>query len=128
MLAIHAYMTQGPEASGHVRAALDEQFGEELGGMAHHMLIGYTSGRDRPSPTSTPAWWASSRRTRIRRVSSASASWPSSTLKRLTGRDDLGYDPDHPDGKGFDAWNDLLRRNELRPPAPRPAAKTKSAR
>ena len=39
------------------------------------------------------------------------------TLKRLTGRDDLGYDPDKPAGKGFDAWNDLLRRNELRPPA-----------
>ena len=45
------------------------------------------------------------------------------TLRRLTGRDDLGYDPDKPAGKGFDAWNDLLRRNELRTPnaPPRPA-------
>ncbi len=51
------------------------------------------------------------------------------TLSRLTGRDTLGYNPDKPEGKGYDAWNDLLRRNELRPLATRPAAgKTKAAR
>jgi hypothetical protein len=48
-------------------------------------------------------------------------------LKRLTGRDDLGYDPDHPadhpPGKGLDAWLDLLRKNELRPLGPRAKAR-----
>ena len=36
------------------------------------------------------------------------------TLKRLTGRDDLGYDPDHPEGKGLNAWKELQRQGKLR--------------
>jgi hypothetical protein len=35
------------------------------------------------------------------------------TLKQLTGRDDLGYDPDHADGKGLIAWKDLQRQGKL---------------
>src|SRR5262249_53113855 len=42
LAAIRGYMMQGPEASGRVRAELDSQFGENLGGLAQHMLIGYT--------------------------------------------------------------------------------------
>ena len=37
------------------------------------------------------------------------------TLKRLTGRGDLGYDPDHPEGKGLTTWKELQRKGELRP-------------
>ena len=43
-------------------------------------------------------------------------------LQSLTGRDDLGYDPDKPEGKGLKAWKDLLHDHELHPPA---AAKAK---
>jgi HEAT repeat protein len=39
-------------------------------------------------------------------------------LMTLTGRDDLGYDPDMAEGAGLKQWQDLLRRNELRPKAP----------
>src|SRR5262249_43220535 len=39
--AIRSYMMQGPDASGRVRAALDEEFGADLGGFAHRMLIGF---------------------------------------------------------------------------------------
>ena len=42
------------------------------------------------------------------------------TLKTLTGRDDLGYDPDKPEGKGFQAWAELLQKNQLHLPAPPP--------
>ena len=37
------------------------------------------------------------------------------TLKRLTGHDDQGYDPDHPEGKGFAAWKDLERQGQGSP-------------
>ena len=39
-------------------------------------------------------------------------------LETLTGRDDLNYNPDKPEGKGLKAWKDLLRDHELHPPAP----------
>jgi hypothetical protein len=117
--AIRAYMMQGPDASASVRTALDKEFGEDLGGVAMHMLGGYT-----PDEAARPDLY-------VRLVGLLSAEQPSvgirelalETLQRLTGRDNLGYDPDKPaDGRGFEAWNNLLQRNELRPPAP-PAAR-----
>jgi hypothetical protein len=44
------------------------------------------------------------------------------TLQRLTGRDDLGYSADHPEGQGLSAWKELLTRGELkvRTASPRP--------
>jgi hypothetical protein len=118
LAAIRAYMGQGPEAARRVREQLDEEFGGKLAAQAEHMLIGYTPEE------------AASRDTYARLVALlAPEQAPAGirelaldTLKRLTGRDDLGYNPDQPPGKGLDAWNDLLRRNELRP-LPRTKAK-----
>jgi hypothetical protein len=117
--AIRAYMGQGPEAARRVREQLADEFGGKLGAQAEHMLIGYTPEE------------ASNRDTYPRLVALLAPEQSSvgirelalDTLKRLTGRDDLGYDPDQPAGKGLEAWNDLLRRNELRPLAPRAKAK-----
>ncbi len=115
IMAIHAYMMQGPEAFNGVRPALDEEFGENLGGEALHMLGGYTS-----EEAARPDLYA-----RLVGLLSAEQQYVGirelaiETLKRLTRRDDLGYDPDRPNGKGLEAWNNLLQRNELRPPAPR---------
>ena len=36
-------------------------------------------------------------------------------LRSITGRDDLEYDPDKPEGRGQKAWSDLYRNHELRP-------------
>jgi hypothetical protein len=115
--AIRSYMSAGPDAASRVRAQLDEEFGENVGAFAQHMLVGFT-----PDEVAKGDFYP-------RLVGLLSSDQPSigirelalDSLKRLTGRDDLGYDPDHPAGKGLDAWNDLLRRNELRPL--RPAAK-----
>ena len=115
--AIRSYMIQGPEASGRVRAALDEEFGGDLGGFAQHMLIGFAPDEAAKADLYT------------RLVNLLSPEQESvglrelalDTLQRLTGRDNLGYDPDKPAGKGFDAWNDLMRRNELRTAPPPPA-------
>jgi hypothetical protein len=126
--AIRSYMVQGPEASGRVRAALDEEFGNDLGGFAQRMLIGFTREEAGKADLYT------------RLVSLLAPDQDSvglrelalDSLKRLTGRDDLGYDPDKPAGKGFDAWTDLMRRNELRippaPPVPSRPARTKGQR
>jgi hypothetical protein len=126
--AIRSYMMQGPEASGRVRAAFDDEFGADLGGFAQHMLIGYT-----PEEASKPDLY-----TRLVELLSPDQDSVGlrelalDTLKRLTGRDDLGYDPDKPAGRGFDAWKDLVRRNELRippaPPVPGRALRTKGQR
>jgi hypothetical protein len=122
--AIRSYMMQGPEDSGRVRDELasDRQIGEDLAGFAHHMLIGFT-----PDEAAKPDLYT-------RLVGLLSPDQESvgirelalDTLRRLTRRDDLGYDPDKPAGRGLDAWNDLLRRNELRPAMvpPRPAPAT----
>jgi hypothetical protein len=131
MQVIRGYMLQGPEASGRVRAALDEEYGDEnLGGVAHHMLVGYTR-----EEAAKPDLYA-----RLVGLLSPEQNFQGvlgvrelalDTLKRLTGRDDLGYDPDKPGaGKGFEAWNNLLQRNELRPPSPPPPrpGRSKTAR
>ena len=79
MASIRAYMMHGPDASGRVRAALDEEFGEDLGGVAQHMLIGYT-----PEEAAKPDLYnrlvgllAPSRGSTASPRRWASASWPS---------------------------------------------------
>ncbi len=120
--AIRSYMSLGPDAANRVRAQLDEEFGENVGAIAQHMLVGYS-----PDEIAKGDIYP-------RIVGLLSPDQPSvgirelalDTLRRLTGRDDLGYDPDHPQGKGLDAWNDLLRRNELRPLRPQRRSKAGS--
>ena len=80
------------------------------------MLVGYTPD-EAPSPTYTPSLVGLLSPDEDAEGIIGIRELALETLKRLTGRDDLGYDPDQPAGKGFDAWNDLLRKNELRPPA-----------
>ena len=120
--AIRSYMGLGPDAVNRVRGQLDEEFGESVGAVAQRMLVGYSPeevSKGDIYPKLVALLSADQQSVGIRELALDS-------LKRLTGRDDLGYDPDHPAGKGLEAWNDLLRRNELRPLAPRPA-KAKSS-
>jgi hypothetical protein len=114
--AIRAYMGLGPDAKGRVREQLDEEFGARLGSVVEKMLIGYSTEE------------ASNRDIYQRLVGLLSPEQESvgvrelalDTLKRLTGRGDLGYDPDKPSGRGYDAWKDLLQRGDLHPLTPRP--------
>ncbi len=113
--AIRSYMTLGPDAAKRVQAQLAEEFGDNVGAIAYRMLVGYS-----PDDVAKNDVYP-------RLVGLLSQDQPSvgirelalDTLRRLTGRDNLGYDPDHPGGKGLEAWNDLLRRNELKPLVPR---------
>ncbi len=122
--AVRSYMLTGPEAYARVRSALDEEFGADVGGFALRMLTGFS-----PQEVRDPDLLN-------RLVSTLGPAKDSvglrelalDNLKFITGRDDLGYDPDHPEGKGLDAWAELLRHGELKPmnesAPPRPASRS----
>ena len=120
--AIRSYMALGPDAAKAAQEELNEAFGDNVGAIAYHMLVGYSPEEVAKGDISP------------RLVGLLSPDQPSvgvrelaiQTLERLTGRDNLGYDPDHPSGKGLDAWNDLLRRNELKPLKPPALRSTKA--
>src|SRR5262249_35113135 len=111
--AIHTYMGSGPEAAALVRTQLTEEFGEGLAAIVEKMLIGFP--RDEASnPETIPRLVGllapEQQSIGVREIALA-------TLKRLTGRDDLGYNPDRPEGKGLAAWKELAaRRSEQRTP------------
>jgi hypothetical protein len=118
--AIRGYLGLGPEAASQVRDRLVEEFGEDTAAFVGKMLVGFSA-----EEASNPQVYE-------QLVAMLAPAQPSigvrelalDTLKRLTGRsDDLGYDPDHAEGKGFAAWKDLQRQGKLRIGAPRPKAK-----
>ena len=109
LAAIRAYMGLGPDAANRVRDQLGEEFGDDTAAFVAKMLVGYT-----PDEASDPKLFE-------RLVAALGPEQQSiglhelalDTLKQLTGRDDLGYDPDHADGKGLIAWKDLQRQGKL---------------
>jgi hypothetical protein len=119
MAAIRSYIGLGPDAASRVRDQLVEEFGEETAAIVGKMLVGFSSDE------------ASNPQTYEQLVALLGPGQDSvgvrelalDTLKRLTGRDDLGYDSDHPEGKGLVAWKDLQRQGKLRFAAPRSKVK-----
>ena len=116
LAAIRSYEALGPEAAGRVREQLVEEFGEETAAFAAKMLVGFS-----PQEAANPQLLAQlvgllspeEESVGVRELAI-------DTLKRLTGHEDQGYDPDHPEGKGLAAWKDLERQGKLRLAAPRP--------
>jgi hypothetical protein len=114
--AIRSYMGLGREAATRVHDQLAEEFGDDTATFVEKMLVGY------------PSEEASNSLLYDRLVAALGPEQDSvgvrelalDTLKHLTGRDDLGYDPDQPEGKGLNAWKDLLRQGKLRYSAARP--------
>jgi len=119
LAAIRGYMGLGSDAASRVRDQLAEEFGEETASFAGKMLIGFS-----PDEAAHPEVYEQL----VGLLAPAQESigvreLALDTLKRLTGRDDLGYDPDHPEGKGLSAWKDLQRQGKLRLAAPRAKVK-----
>jgi hypothetical protein len=110
LAAIRSYMGLGRDAAARVRDQLGEEFGDDTAAFVEKMLVGYT-----PDEASNPKLFD-------RLVAALGPEQQSvgvrelalDTLMHLTGRDDLGYDPDQPEGKGFNAWKDLQRQGKLR--------------
>jgi hypothetical protein len=115
LAAIHSYMLLGPEAASRVRDQLVEEFGEETASFVGKMLVGFS--RDEASNPQTFEQLVNLLGPGQESVGVRELALD--TLKRLTGRDNLGYDPDHPEGKGLSAWRDLQLQGKLRFSAPR---------
>jgi len=119
LAAIRAYMGLGAEAASRVRDQLVEEFGEETASFVGKMLTGFS-----PEEASNPKVFEQLVGLLAPEQESIGVrELALDTLKRLTGRDDLGYDPDHAEGKGWSAWKDLQRQGKLRYSAPRAKAK-----
>jgi hypothetical protein len=118
--AIRAHMGLGAEAASQVRDQLVEEFGEDTAAFVGKMLIGFS-----PEEASNPQVYEQLVALLAPEQQSIGVrELALDTLKRLTARsDDLGYNPDHPEGKGYTAWRELQRQGKLRPGAPRPKAK-----
>jgi len=118
LAAVRDYIGRGPDDAKRALAQLEKEFGEETGSLLGKMLVGFTAEE------------ASKPETYQRLVGLLAPEQDSiglrelalDTLKRLTGRGDLGYDPDHPEGKGLNTWKELERKGELRPPPREPKA------
>ncbi|QEH37892.1 hypothetical protein OJF2_64840 [Aquisphaera giovannonii] len=116
--ALRSYLGLGPQAVRRVQQGLDEDLGPEDGRVVRKLLAGYSAEE------------AAQPETLRRLVDLLSPKVESlvvrelalENLRTITGRDALGYDPEMPDEKGYNAWKNLASKGELKP-----AAKRKSA-
>lgn len=111
---LRSYLAEGPEAAKTLRGQLQRDLGEGLATTAEKLLIGYT-----PKEAKEPATF-----TKLVQLLGSTGDGEIGlrelaldNLMQITGRDDLDYDPEKPEGKGLKAWRDLLREGELRPAA-----------
>jgi hypothetical protein len=117
--AIRAYLGQGPAQSTLVKQQLAQEFGDDTASIVEKMLVGFS-----PEEASRPQLFELLVATISPEQHSVGVrELALDSLKRLTGRDDLGYGPDHPEGKGLEAWKQLLAEGKLRLTTPRTKAK-----
>ena len=119
LAAIRSFMGLGRDSANRVREQLSEEFGDDTALFVEKMLIGFT-----PDEASNPQIYE--RLVSLlgpERESVGIRELALDTLMKLTGKDDLGYDPDHPEGKGLNAWKDLQKQGRLRYSAARTKAK-----
>jgi hypothetical protein len=119
IVAVRALLARGGDSAVRVKERLGEEFGDTMAADVEKLLRGYpaadTSNRD--LLTRLVGWLSAEQESvGVRELAI-------DNLTRLTGRDDQGYDPDHPAGKGLEAWNQQLRSGELATPAIPRAAK-----
>ncbi len=117
--AIRDYMGRSAEAAKDIHDQLVREFGDEKASLVEKMLIGYSE-----QEASKPELF----KQLVVLLSPEEESLgvrelALDTLQRLTGRADLGYSADQPDGEGLSAWKDLLQKGELRARAPSPRPK-----
>jgi hypothetical protein len=108
--AIREYMGLSREAAGRARAQLVQEFGDRTAAVVEKLLVGYT-----PEEASNPEIF----RRLVEMLSPEQESiavreLALDSLRKMTGRDELGYNADKPEGKGLSAWRDLLIRGELK--------------
>ncbi len=114
MGAIRDYLGRSAEAAKDIHDQLAREFGDETAALVEKMLIGYSE-----QEASKPELF----KQLVGLLSPEDESigvreLALDTLQRLTGRADLGYSADQPEGPGLAAWKDLLVKGELKARAP----------
>ncbi|SIO59938.1 hypothetical protein SAMN05444166_6212 [Singulisphaera sp. GP187] len=105
---LRSHLGEGSDASRELHSQLESTFGAEVAERVEKLLVGFT-----PKEAGDEATYKklvddlSSPEVAVRELALE-------TLQSLTGRDELGYDPDHPTGKGLTAWKNLSNAHELR--------------
>ncbi|HEV3162728.1 MAG TPA: HEAT repeat domain-containing protein [Isosphaeraceae bacterium] len=113
---LRVLIAQGGETGKMVHDELEQTLGKDEADQVSKLLAGFTPKEAREEVTYTKlVLLLSNPDPGIRELAL-------DNLETLTGRDDLGYNADNPDGAGLKSWQELLRRRELRPQAP-PAPK-----
>ncbi|MDR3638101.1 MAG: hypothetical protein P4L84_30125 [Isosphaeraceae bacterium] len=109
---LRAYLAEGEDTVRTLHKELESYFGKDQGEKVEKLLVGYTE-KEAKDPKTYEAL--------VKLLESKDEGLVGvrelalDNLQTLTGRDDLGYDPAKPEGKGLKAWQDLKRDNELRP-------------
>jgi hypothetical protein len=100
-------LAQGGDAAKAVKEALIRQYDEKWGNITEKLLIGFT-----PEEAKLDL-------TLVKLVEYLSSTCPRGTrqlaldqLREITGRDNIEYDPDNPEGRGLKAWQDLIKKKE----------------
>lgn len=103
------FLAQAPDSAATLHTQILDYFGEDQAANVEKLIVGYTTKEAGDETTySELIQLLSSPDVGIRELAL-------DNLQGLTGRDDLKYSPEHPEGAGLRAWKDLLRDHELRP-------------
>jgi hypothetical protein len=109
---LRAALAQGPDSIKVVSDQLVRDFGEDQARILDKLLTGYTAKEARDDATyTTLVKYLAAPDVGVRELAL-------DNLRTLTGRDDLEYDADKFEtGRGLNAWRELLKNHDLRPPA-----------
>jgi HEAT repeat protein len=111
---LRSFAARGPESAKELRTQLEQADGAESAAIIDKLLAGYSAKEAGEEATYTNlVKYLKHPDVGVRELALGN-------LEALTGRDNLQYDPDQPEGAGLAAWQDLLKRKEL---PPKPAAK-----
>ena len=120
-MALRDYMAQGPQAQRKLREQLEAEFSDnenkKTSQIIEKLLVGVT--KEEAAKSEALVDLLSPRN----KSSLAVRELALDNLKTLTGRDDLAYDPEHPDEKGYNAWKSALKEADTKA-----APKRKTAR
>jgi hypothetical protein len=116
IVALRDYLAQGPQAQRKLREQLQEEFGDQTSQIIEKLLIGVSKEEASRSEALVDLLSPRNNSLAVRELAL-------DNLKILTGRDDLAYDPEHPDEKGYNAWKSTLKEGDTKA-----APKRKTAR
>lgn len=108
---LREFLARGPDSAKELQAQLQREYGDEEAAIVEKLLVGYTpkeAANGETYKTLVLLLGKTESSVGVRQLAL-------DNLMELTGRDELEYDPEKPQGKGLKAWNDLQHNGELKP-------------